>query len=99
MTVDLDGEALSAAREEGPAYLCSCPPSARKGSSPSISGERQEGNINGARARIEGFEIIQSERLLCAGEGGKNEDDEYFDLLPGHLIWKFNFNSPNRDRH
>ena len=31
---------------------------------------------------IEHNEFIQSEKLLGAGEGGKNEDDEYFDLLP-----------------
>ena len=31
---------------------------------------------------IERIEFIQSEKLLGAGEGGKNEDDEYFDLLP-----------------
>ena len=28
------------------------------------------------------IEFIESERLIGAGEGGKNEDDEYFDLLP-----------------
>jgi len=31
---------------------------------------------------IERIEFIQSEKLLGEGEGGKNEDDEYFDLLP-----------------
>jgi sulfoxide reductase catalytic subunit YedY len=31
---------------------------------------------------IERIEFIESEKLLGAGEGGKNEDDEYFDLLP-----------------
>jgi sulfoxide reductase catalytic subunit YedY len=31
---------------------------------------------------IERIEFIRSEKLLGAGEGGKNEDDEYFDLLP-----------------
>ncbi|MGA2648292.1 MAG: molybdopterin-dependent oxidoreductase [Candidatus Sulfotelmatobacter sp.] len=31
---------------------------------------------------IERIEFIQSEKQLGAGEGGKNEDDEYFDLLP-----------------
>ena len=31
---------------------------------------------------IERIEFIASEKLLGAGEGGKNEDDEYFDLLP-----------------
>jgi len=31
---------------------------------------------------IERIEFIQSEKLLGKGEGGKNEDDEYFDLLP-----------------
>lgn len=31
---------------------------------------------------IERIEFIQSEKHLGAGEGGKNEDDEYFDLLP-----------------
>jgi len=31
---------------------------------------------------IERIEFIQSEKLLGSGEGGKNEDDEYFDLLP-----------------
>jgi methionine sulfoxide reductase catalytic subunit len=28
------------------------------------------------------LESIPSEKLLGEGEGGKNEDDEYFDLLP-----------------
>lgn len=31
---------------------------------------------------IERIEFIRSEKLLGEGEGGKNEDDEYFDLLP-----------------
>lgn len=31
---------------------------------------------------IERIEFIRSEKHLGAGEGGKNEDDEYFDLLP-----------------
>jgi methionine sulfoxide reductase catalytic subunit len=31
---------------------------------------------------IERIEFVTSEKLLGAGEGGKNEDDEYFDLLP-----------------
>ena len=31
---------------------------------------------------IERIEFVPSEKLLGAGEGGKNEDDEYFDLLP-----------------
>ena len=31
---------------------------------------------------IERIEFIESEKLLGKGEGGKNEDDEYFDLLP-----------------
>ena len=31
---------------------------------------------------IERIEFLQSEKELGAGEGGKNEDDEYFDLLP-----------------
>ena len=31
---------------------------------------------------IERIEFIESEKLIGAGEGGKNEDDEYFDLLP-----------------
>ena len=31
---------------------------------------------------IERIEFVESEKLLGAGEGGKNEDDEYFDLLP-----------------
>ncbi|HEY6968503.1 MAG TPA: molybdopterin-dependent oxidoreductase [Candidatus Angelobacter sp.] len=31
---------------------------------------------------IERIEFIQSEKYLGRGEGGKNEDDEYFDLLP-----------------
>ncbi len=31
---------------------------------------------------IERIEFIRSEKLIGKGEGGKNEDDEYFDLLP-----------------
>jgi hypothetical protein len=31
---------------------------------------------------IERIEFIESEKSLGKGEGGKNEDDEYFDLLP-----------------
>ena len=31
---------------------------------------------------IERIDFIESEKLLGEGEGGKNEDDEYFDLLP-----------------
>lgn len=31
---------------------------------------------------IERIEFIESEKLLGEGEGGTNEDDEYFDLLP-----------------
>ena len=31
---------------------------------------------------IERIEFIKSEKQLGEGEGGKNEDDEYFDLLP-----------------
>lgn len=31
---------------------------------------------------IERIEFIESERQIGQGEGGKNEDDEYFDLLP-----------------
>jgi len=31
---------------------------------------------------IERIEFIRSEKQLGEGEGGKNEDDEYFDLLP-----------------
>jgi sulfoxide reductase catalytic subunit YedY len=31
---------------------------------------------------IERIEFIESEKQLGQGEGGKNEDDEYFDLLP-----------------
>ena len=31
---------------------------------------------------IERIEFIESEKLLGKGEGGSNEDDEYFDLLP-----------------
>jgi len=31
---------------------------------------------------IERIEFVESEKCLGEGEGGKNEDDEYFDLLP-----------------
>jgi DMSO/TMAO reductase YedYZ molybdopterin-dependent catalytic subunit/thiosulfate reductase cytochrome b subunit len=31
---------------------------------------------------IERIEFVESEKALGKGEGGKNEDDEYFDLLP-----------------
>jgi DMSO/TMAO reductase YedYZ molybdopterin-dependent catalytic subunit len=31
---------------------------------------------------IERIEFIESEKLIGKGKGGKNEDDEYFDLLP-----------------
>ena len=31
---------------------------------------------------IERIEFVESEKLIGEGEGGKNEDDEYFDLLP-----------------
>ncbi len=31
---------------------------------------------------IERIEFVESEKQLGKGEGGKNEDDEYFDLLP-----------------
>ena len=31
---------------------------------------------------IERIEFVESEKRLGKGEGGKNEDDEYFDLLP-----------------
>jgi methionine sulfoxide reductase catalytic subunit len=31
---------------------------------------------------IERIEFIPSKKLLDKGEGGKNEDDEYVDLLP-----------------
>ena len=31
---------------------------------------------------IERIEFIESEKVIGKGEGGKNEDDEYFDLLP-----------------
>jgi DMSO/TMAO reductase YedYZ molybdopterin-dependent catalytic subunit len=31
---------------------------------------------------IERIEFIESEKQLGKGEGGANEDDEYFDLLP-----------------
>jgi DMSO/TMAO reductase YedYZ molybdopterin-dependent catalytic subunit len=31
---------------------------------------------------IERIEFIESEKQMGKGEGGKNEDDEYFDLLP-----------------
>ncbi|MDQ2947490.1 MAG: molybdopterin-dependent oxidoreductase, partial [Acidobacteriota bacterium] len=31
---------------------------------------------------IERIEFVESEKQLGQGEGGTNEDDEYFDLLP-----------------
>jgi sulfoxide reductase catalytic subunit YedY len=31
---------------------------------------------------IERIEFIESEKEVGKGQGGKNEDDEYFDLLP-----------------
>jgi hypothetical protein len=31
---------------------------------------------------FERIEFIESEKAVGLGEGGKNEDDEYFDLLP-----------------
>jgi sulfoxide reductase catalytic subunit YedY len=31
---------------------------------------------------IERIEFVESEKAVGLGEGGKNEDDEYFDLLP-----------------
>jgi hypothetical protein len=31
---------------------------------------------------IERIEFIESEKTIGLGESGKNEDDEYFDLLP-----------------
>ena len=31
---------------------------------------------------IERIEFIESEKQIGKGQGGKNEDDEYFDLLP-----------------
>ena len=31
---------------------------------------------------IERIDFIESEALVGKGHGGKNEDDEYFDLLP-----------------
>ncbi|MBS1800074.1 MAG: molybdopterin-dependent oxidoreductase [Acidobacteria bacterium] len=31
---------------------------------------------------IERIEFVESEKVVGKGEGGKNEDDEYFDLLP-----------------
>ena len=31
---------------------------------------------------IERIEFIESEKQIGKGEGGTNEDDEYFDLLP-----------------
>jgi thiosulfate reductase cytochrome b subunit len=31
---------------------------------------------------IESIEFVESEKMLGKGQGGKNEDDEYFDLLP-----------------
>jgi hypothetical protein len=35
---------------------------------------------------IERIEFIESEKTLGLGEGGRNEDDEYFDLLPNILM-------------
>jgi hypothetical protein len=32
--------------------------------------------------QIERIEFVQTEEALGTGEGGKNEDDEYFDILP-----------------
>jgi DMSO/TMAO reductase YedYZ molybdopterin-dependent catalytic subunit len=34
---------------------------------------------------IERIEFVETEKTLGKGEGGKNEDDEYFDILPN--IW------------
>jgi DMSO/TMAO reductase YedYZ molybdopterin-dependent catalytic subunit len=31
---------------------------------------------------IERIEFVETERTLGKGEGGKTEDDEYFDILP-----------------
>ncbi len=31
---------------------------------------------------IESIEFVESEQAIGKGQGGKNEDDEYFDLLP-----------------
>ena len=31
---------------------------------------------------IERIEFVQTEKTLGKGEGGNNEDDEYFDILP-----------------
>ena len=31
---------------------------------------------------IERIEFVESEKVVGLGEGGKNEDDEYYDLLP-----------------
>jgi hypothetical protein len=31
---------------------------------------------------IERIEFVESEKLIGDGEGGPNEDEEYFDLLP-----------------
>lgn len=31
---------------------------------------------------VERIEFVESEKIVGKGEGGKNEDDEYFDLLP-----------------
>jgi sulfoxide reductase catalytic subunit YedY len=31
---------------------------------------------------IERIEFVESEKQLGKGEGGSDEDDEYFDLLP-----------------
>ena len=33
-------------------------------------------------ANSERIEFVESEKTLGKGEGGKNEDEEYFDLLP-----------------
>ncbi len=38
-----------------------------------------KGNIH---YKIERIEFVESERTVGLGQGGKNEDDEYFDLLP-----------------
>jgi sulfoxide reductase catalytic subunit YedY len=31
---------------------------------------------------IERIEFVETEKTIGKGEGGKNEDDEYFDILP-----------------
>ena len=36
---------------------------------------------------IERIEFIESEKQIGKGEGGTNEDEEYFDLLPNILTW------------